>query len=138
MKIYRNPQGVHQPLASYTHHIEIKGPVRWLVLSGQVGQSVDGHIPDDPMQQLEMALENISENLRAANMQVSDIVKLTFYLAGEMDLVERRKLITTWLKGHQPCMTLLYITSLVNPAYKIEIDAWACCSNEMEKVMKEV
>jgi enamine deaminase RidA (YjgF/YER057c/UK114 family) len=71
-------------------------------------------------------------------MQISDIVKLTFYLAGELDLVERRKLLTKWLKGHQPCMTLLYVTSLVDPSYKIEIDAWACCSNERDKVIKKV
>lgn len=126
MKTYRNPPNIHQPLATYTHQIEVKEPMRWLVLSGQVGQGEDGHIPGDPIQQLKVALENISRNLYAAKMEIQDIVKLTFYLVGDMEAEKRRDVIAGWLQGHQPCMTLLYVTALATPAYKVELDAWAC------------
>ena len=55
MKKYRNPLNVHQPLAAYTHQKEIQGPERLLILSGQVGRTMDGAVPDDPVQQLEVA-----------------------------------------------------------------------------------
>ena len=59
MKEYRNPADVHEPIAAYTHQIEVKGPERLLVLSGQVGKTEDGTVPDDPIEQLDVALENL-------------------------------------------------------------------------------
>ncbi len=70
MKEFRNPQNVHQPLGSYSHQIEITGNERMLVLSGQVGIREDGTVPEDPIEQIEVALENIFRNLQAANMSV--------------------------------------------------------------------
>ena len=125
MKKYRNPQNVHQPVAAYTHQIEIRGPERLLVLSGQIGQREDGTVPEDPIEQLAVAWENLRRNLEAADMGVKDIVKLTFYLVGEMDVARRRELIATRLEGHKPCMTLLFVASLASPAYRVELDAWA-------------
>lgn len=125
MKKHRNPPHVHQPLAAYTHQIEIQGPERILILSGQVGMTVDGTVPDDPVQQLEVALENLYRNLQAADMDVNNIVKLTFYLVGEMETERRRGLIASWLQDHKPCMTLVYVVALASPVYKVELDAWA-------------
>jgi len=125
MKEFRDPQNVHAPLGGYSHQVEIKGNERMLVLSGQVGMKEDGTIPDDPMEQIDVALENIFRNLRAANMDVKDIVKLTYYLVGEMDAAKRRELVASKLHGHKPCSTLLYVVRLATPAIKVEIDAWA-------------
>lgn len=125
MKEFRNPQNVHKPLGSYSHQIEIMGNERMLVLSGQVGMREDGTVPEDPLEQIDVALDNIFRNLRAANMDVKDIVKLTYYLVGEMDTAKRRELVASKLQGHQPCSTLLYVVALATPVYRVEIDAWA-------------
>jgi 2-iminobutanoate/2-iminopropanoate deaminase len=125
MKEYRNPQDVHEPVAAYTHQIEIRGAERMLVLSGQIGRKEDGSVPEDSIEQLDVALENLLRNLRAANMEVGDLVKLTFYLVGDMDAGKRRDVIDARLKEHKPCMTLLYVSALAGPAYKVELDAWA-------------
>ena len=125
MKEYRNPENVHPPVAGYTHQIEIRGPERLLFLSGQIGRREDGAVPDDPIEQLEIALENIHRNLQAAGMGVEDLVKLTFYLVGEIDAGRRREVIEAGLKGHQPCMTLVYVAALASPVYKVELDGWA-------------
>jgi 2-iminobutanoate/2-iminopropanoate deaminase len=125
MKEFRNPQSIHQPLGSYSHQIEVRGNERMLVLSGQVGMREDGTVPDDPIEQMDIALENIFHNLRAANMDVKDIIKLTYYLVGEIDTAKRRELVVSKLQGHQPCSTLLYVAALASPIYKVEIDAWA-------------
>jgi enamine deaminase RidA (YjgF/YER057c/UK114 family) len=125
MKEYRNPPDVHQPVAGYTHQVEIRGPERLLVLSGQVGRNIDGSVPEDPIEQLEVACENLVRNLHAAGMDVSDIVKLTSYLVGEMDAEKRRQVLASKLAGHKPCMTLVYVAALASPVYRVELDAWA-------------
>ena len=129
MKEYRNPPNVHPPIGGYTHQIEVRGPERLLIISGQVGRKEDSTVPADPFEQLDIALENLCRNLQAASMDVQDILKLTFYLVGEMDASKRRELTASRLKGHQPCMTLVFVAALASPIYKVEVDAWASSSN---------
>ena len=126
MKRLHNPETVHQPLAAYTHQIEITEPKRWLVLSGQVGMRPDGTLPDDPIEQIRVALDNIRKNLEAAGMGIQDLVKVTVYLVGEIDTAKRREVMAEWIGEHRPCSTLLYVAALAMPALKVEIDAWAC------------
>ena len=129
MKEFRNPQDVHKPLGSYSHHIEISNE-RLLVISDQVGMRQDGTIPEDPFEQIDLAFENIFRNLRAANMDVKDIIKLTYYLVGEIETAKRREVVLSKLQGHQPCSTLLYVAALASPAFRVEIDAWASRAEE--------
>ncbi len=125
MKKYRNPANVHEPLAAYSHQVEISGSERLLVLSGQVGRREDGTLPEDGAEQLDVALDNLLRNLQAAGMGVNDIVKLTLYLVGNMDAATRRDVLARRLGDHKPCMTLVYVAGLASPAYKVEVDAWA-------------
>ena len=134
MKEFRNPQDVHEPLGSYSHQVEIRGDERMLVLSGQVGMKEDGTIPDDPLEQIDVALENIFRNLRAANIDVKDIIKLTYYLVGEIDTAKRRELVASKLQGHKPCSTLLYVAALASPIYKVEIEALASRAEQGKSV----
>jgi enamine deaminase RidA (YjgF/YER057c/UK114 family) len=125
MKEFRNPQEIHAPLGSYSHQVEIRGNERMLVISGQVGMRNDGSMPEDTLEQMEVAFENIVQNLHAANMEIKDIIKLTTFLVGEVDTERRRELMQSFLDGHQPTSTLLYVAGLASPAYKVEIEAWA-------------
>ena len=125
MKEFRNPQNVHPPVGAYSHQVEITGNERMLILSGQVGMREDGTLPEDPLEQIDLALENIFRNLQAANMDVQDLVKLTYYLVGDIDTTKRRELVAAKLQRHKPCSTLLYVVRLATPDIKVEIDAWA-------------
>lgn len=127
MKEFRNPTNIHSPVAAYTHQIEVSGNTRWLVLSGQLGKDERGLVPEDPIKQIEIAIDNIAKNLNAANMDFNDLVKVVFYLVGDMDNLKRREVILKAFNGHKPCMTMLYVTALADPSFKVEIDAWACC-----------
>ncbi|MFJ7733182.1 RidA family protein [Lysinibacillus sp. NPDC097231] len=126
MKIARNPKEIHQPVAPYVHQIEVTGPQRWLTLSGQIGMEKDGTVPEEPLAQLKLALENIRKNLESANMEVQDLTKLVFYLVGEMNANQRKQIIDDFLGTHLPCTTLVYVVALAAPPLKVEIDAWAC------------
>ena len=130
MKEFRNPQDVHKPVGTYSHHIEITGNERMLVISGQVGMRPDGTVPEDPYEQMDIAFQNIVRNLAAANMEVKDLIKVTYYLVGEFDNAKRRELVSSKLQGHQPCSTLLYVAGLASPAFRVEIEAWASRAQE--------
>lgn len=122
---FRNPAGVHAPVASYSHQVEVPADARWLVLAGQVGMRPDGSLPQDAAEQLEVALDNVRRNLDAAGMVVGDIVKMTTYLVGEVDRDRRTQVFSAFFGDHRPCTTLLYVSALGAPALKAEVDAWA-------------
>jgi 2-iminobutanoate/2-iminopropanoate deaminase len=125
MKQARDPHDVHPPLAAYTHQIELSGTERLLVLSGQIGARRDGSVPGDPLDQLEVAWDNVERNLEAAGMDASDLIKVTIYLVGDIDASARREVLARRLGEHRPCMTLLVVTALAAPHIQVEIDAWA-------------
>jgi len=125
MKTRRNPPTVHAPLAAYSHQIEISGAERQLVISGQVGMTTEGLVPEDPIKQLGLALDNVERNLEAAGMGLGDLVRLTTYAVGEWDNDARRALLASRLGDHRPCMTLIFVAALASPALRVELDAWA-------------
>ncbi len=130
MKTFRNPPDAHQPQGFYTHQVEIQGPERLLVVSGQVGARPDGSIPEDNLEQLDIVLDNIGRNLAAAGMGFADVFKITYFLAGEFDLARLREKMRARFGGHAPCSTMLFVAGLASPAYKVEIEVWASRSEE--------
>ena len=125
MKTFLDPETIHPPLAAYSHQVEVSGAARLLFMSGQVGMAPDGSIPDDPIEQLALAIDNVAANLDAAGMQLDDLVKLTTYLVGDWDANARRQLLASKLGAHRPCTTLLYVAGLASPKLRVELDAWA-------------
>lgn len=125
MKVARNPPKLHTPLAAYSHQIELSGSERLLALSGQIGMSAAGSVPDDAAEQFALALANVVGNLEAAGMTPGDLVKLTFYLTEPIAPERRAGILADVLQGHAPTMTLLFVSALAGPALKVEIDAWA-------------
>ncbi len=125
MKQPRNPDTIHAPLGRYVHQIEVTGESRTLYLAGQVGIRPDGSVPDDAVEQLGVALENVLANLQAAGFEPSDLVKLTTYVVGEMDPAGRRAQLDRLLGAHVTTSTLIFVAALASPAYKVEVDAWA-------------
>jgi 2-iminobutanoate/2-iminopropanoate deaminase len=78
----------------YAHGVETRPGVRTLYVSGQVGQTPEGHLPPDFRGQCRQALVNVSAVLAAASMTFTDIVKMSFFLVRREDmesLVEARK-----------------------------------------------
>jgi len=125
MKVFRNPQNVHQPVGLYNHQVEIDKNERILIISGQVGVCEDGTVPLDPLEQFEVAFDNVLRNLRTGNMEIKDILKITYYVVGHIDPAKRHEIVGSKLQGHIPCSTFLCVAGLANPAYKVEIEAMA-------------
>jgi 2-iminobutanoate/2-iminopropanoate deaminase len=125
VRIGRNPQEVHAPVAAYTHQIEAGPGGRWLVLSGQIGMRLDGTVPEPAVEQIAVALQNLGHNLSAAGMDIANLVKVSVYLVGEIDSTARRAAFAEFFGPHAPCMTLMYVSGLASPALRVEIDAMA-------------
>ena len=121
----RNPKTVHPPIGAYSHQVEVPAGARLVSIAGQVGRTADGHVPEDPIEQVELALENVRRNLEAAGMGIADVVKLNWYLVGSMDMARRREALVAWLNGHDPASTLVYVAALAAPEYRVEVEAWA-------------
>ena len=50
-----NAPDAYHPVAAYTQAIEVSGTARTLYISGQIGQRMDGTIPDDIVEQSRLA-----------------------------------------------------------------------------------
>ena len=97
-----------------------------LHVSGQVGESPEGHLPNDFRGQCRQAISNLELVLKAANMELSNIVKMSFYLIRREDmdhLVEVRKEL---LDGIRPAITTVFVAGLVSPDWLVEVEAVAC------------
>ena len=125
MKQPRNPESIHPPVGRYVHQIEVSGESRMLFMAGQVGKELDGSVPADPVDQLDVALQNVLRNLAAADFEVTDLVKITTYVVGEIDAARRRAVIERLLGDHVSTSTLVFVAALASAEYKVEIDAWA-------------
>jgi enamine deaminase RidA (YjgF/YER057c/UK114 family) len=106
--------------------VETRAGARILHVSGQVGQTPEGDLAADFRGQCKQALLNVSSVLRAANMTLTDIVKMSFYLVRREDmdtLVEVRKEL---LDGVRPAITTVFVAGLVSPDWLVEVEVVAC------------
>jgi enamine deaminase RidA (YjgF/YER057c/UK114 family) len=117
-----NPPGVAGPFASYSHGVELRSPARVLYGAGQTGVEADGQVGDGIEAQAELVWRNIRAVLAAADMGIEDIVQLTMYLVDRDDYPAARRVREEALGDHRPASTLLYVSGLSNPAWRIEID----------------
>src|SRR6516165_8196186 len=68
-----NAPDAHSPVAAYTQAVEVSGATRTLYISGQVGQRMDGTIPDDVVEQSRVAWQNLEAQLKAASMTLDNL-----------------------------------------------------------------
>jgi 2-iminobutanoate/2-iminopropanoate deaminase len=62
------------------HGTEVPPNARILFCNGQVGARLDGTVPEDPLEQIEVIFERIRIILAASNMTFEDVVKFTVYV----------------------------------------------------------
>lgn len=119
------PASVHPPAANYAHATQVPANARWLYLSGQVGVAPDGTIPDDVAAQAEICFQNIAAILAEASMAPADLVRITAYLTDVGDRDAYMAVRDRHVATPPPGSTLLVISALANPRYRIEIETVA-------------
>ena len=119
------PAAIHPPAANYSHATGVPPNARWLYLSGQVGIAPDGTIPDDAAAQAEICFANIEAILREAGMAPADLVRLTTYLLDPRDRAGYMAVRDRFVGSPPPASTLVVISALADPRYRIEVEAVA-------------
>jgi len=117
-----NPAGIAGPFATYSHGIELEGAYRLLFGAGQAGVAADGSIGKGITDQATHVWSNIRLVLESAGMTISDIVQLNMLLIDRDDHAQAAAIRESILDGHRPASTLMYVSGLANPEWRIEID----------------
>ena len=111
-----------KPFSNYAQGIEIAPGSRIVHVSGQVGATVAGDIPDDPARQHELAWENALAILEAAGMNLTNVVDAHVYITERAHIGLYRDTRDRMLKGHRPAATLLIVLGLADPRLLVEVD----------------
>jgi enamine deaminase RidA (YjgF/YER057c/UK114 family) len=105
--------------------VEIPPNARLLFCNGQVGARLDGTVPDDPEEQLEVIFERIRIILAASGMAFQDIVKLTVYVTDKSILEAYFRVRARVMGEYSPPATLLIVPAFPRPGVVVEIEAVA-------------
>lgn len=121
-----DPYPVNQPYHGiYAHGVETPANSRMLYISGQVGPAPDGTLAPDFEGQCKQALLNLQSVLKSADMQLSDIVKMSFFLTRPEDMDALVKVRKEMLDGVRPAITTVFVAGLVSPDWLVEVEAVA-------------
>lgn len=110
---------------NYTHCVASEGATRWLHLSGQIGLKHDGSVAEGAAEQCRQALANIGALLEAGGMTVEDIVHMRIFLLDRADIPALRQARGAFLGDRKVASTLVLISGLVDPSWKVEIEVVA-------------
>lgn len=109
---------------SYSQAFELRNHKRFLFVSGQVPADENDKVPADFRSQCELVWENIEKQLKAANMDLNNIVKITAYLSDRKYRQENYEVRHRVLGEHQPAMTII-ITGIYDEKWLLEIEVIA-------------
>jgi 2-iminobutanoate/2-iminopropanoate deaminase len=89
----------------YSQALEVVGCQRLLFISGQIPASLSGDIPADFPAQARLAWGNVLAQLQEAGMSVSNLVKVTMFLASRDFALASREVRREVLGTHCPALT---------------------------------
>lgn len=98
-----------------------------ILISGQVAWDEEGNVvgPGDIDAQAMQAFRNLRDVLALGGADLTDIVKLNFYLTSQSYRQPVLRVREQWLGEHHPPSTTVIVRGLVEPELMIEIDAIA-------------
>ena len=110
------------PVSHYCHVVRAGDRV-WV--SGMVGIRKDGSIPEDVVDQFQVAMDWLDCALRAAGGRPEHIVKVQVFLTDINDRAKINPLRQDYFGKHCPASTLVEVSALITPQLKVEIEAEA-------------
>jgi 2-iminobutanoate/2-iminopropanoate deaminase len=111
------------------HAMEVPANARILFCNGQVGARLDGTVPEDPLEQIEVIFERVRIILSASNMTFEDVVKLTVYVTDKAILEDYFRICARIMGNHNPPATLLIVKKFPRSGVEIEIETIAAKVN---------
>jgi enamine deaminase RidA (YjgF/YER057c/UK114 family) len=108
---------------SHCCHVARAGAHVWV--SGIVGMTTDGEVPAGTAAQFDLAIGILDQCLKAAGASPEHVTKVQVYLT---DVKERALLgppRIAYFGAHPPASTLVEVSALVDPRFRVEIDCQA-------------
>jgi len=119
-----NPPGLSTP-TTYSHIVKVGDIV---YIAGQVGADAQGKIAGPGMvEQVEQVLKNLQTALRSQGADFSHVVKINIYTT-DVDAFrapDAAAVRAKYFGANPPASTLVGVTRLASPEYKVEIEATA-------------
>jgi enamine deaminase RidA (YjgF/YER057c/UK114 family) len=119
-----NPPGLSTP-TTYSHIVR---DGKTLYIAGQVGADAQGKVVGTGMvEQLEQVLKNLQMALKSQGADFSHVAKINVYVT-DVDAFrapEAAKVRAKYFGANRPASTLVGVTRLASPEYKVEIEAVA-------------
>jgi len=114
--------GQPEPVSHYCH---VTRAGNLVFVSGTVGMDAAGKIPEDVVEQFDLALRNLDACLKAVGAGPQHVVKVTVFLTDVDDRTRINPARQRYFGEHRPASTLVEVSALVLPALKVEIEAQA-------------
>lgn len=120
-----NPATVPTPPSRHAQAVESRSGLRWLHISGQLGLDAGGKLAASDLGQHEQVWENIRNLLAAADMALSDLVKVAAYVTDRNQIAHYRTVRDRVLNGVEVASTAVVVAALGRPEWVVEIEAVA-------------
>lgn len=111
--------GQMAPVSHYCHSVRA-GELIWV--SGIVGMTADGHIPENTAEQFDIALHAMDVCLQAAGGLPNTVTKVQIFLTDIADRAAINPARVAYFGEHRPASTLVEVSALVDPRMKVEIE----------------
>jgi enamine deaminase RidA (YjgF/YER057c/UK114 family) len=111
-----------EPVSHFCHATRAGDRV-WV--SGSVGVRSDGTIPEDTVEQFQVAIDTVDRCLNAAGAEARHVVKVTVLLTDINDRAAINPIRQAYFGEHRPASTLFEVSALVSPEMKVEIEVEA-------------
>ena len=119
-----NPPGLSTP-TTYSHIVKV-GDI--LYIAGQIGADAQGKVVGPGMvEQVEQVLKNLQVALKSQGADFSHVVKINIYTT-DVDAFrapDAAAVRAKYFGANRPASTLVGVTRLASPEYKVEIEATA-------------
>ncbi len=119
-----NAPDAPQPLGGYVQAMEVSNASRILFISGQIPTATNGDVPADFESQARLVWNNVIAQLRAAEMTLDNLVKVTIFLSDRKYTADYRKVRNEVLQGRKIGLTTI-ITGIFDESWLLEIEAIA-------------
>lgn len=114
-----------RPFSNYAQGILVPPGSKIVHVSGQIGATLSGEIPEDPKRQHELSWENALAILAAEGMDHRNVVDAHVYITDRSHIGLYREVRDRMLKGHKPAATLLIVSGLADARLVVEVDVVA-------------
>ena len=122
---FLNPSNAPKPAANYSNVAIIPAGKKQLSISGQIGNDIEGEIPESLEEQYRLALQNINLIVESQGGTKEDIAKITVFMTDEPDWIKIKSAADEFLPSPRPSMSFIYVKGLFRPDIKVEVEGLA-------------